>query len=47
MQPDRLYCQKDKKIREPHIPMGNFDNVGDCTYAIPTHWDIGRVLFRK
>ena len=44
---DNIDRVSDDFIEEAHIPMGNFDNVGDCIYAIPTHWDIGRVLFRK
>ena len=28
------------------IKQGNFDNVGECQYAIPTHWDIGKVYKR-
>ena len=24
----------------------DFDNVGECQYAIPTHWDIGKVYKR-
>ena len=30
-------------IEEAQIKQGNFDNVGECQYAIPTHWDIGKV----
>ena len=26
--------------------MGNFDNVAACGYAIPSHWDIGKVYKR-
>lgn len=33
-------------IQEAHICDGNFDNVGACTYAIPTYWDIGKVYKR-
>ena len=33
-------------IDEAHIPVGNFDNVGACKYAIPTYWDIGKVYKR-
>ena len=33
-------------IDEAHIPVGNFDNVGSCKYAIPTYWDIGKVYKR-
>lgn len=25
---------------------GNFDNVKACGYAIPSHWDIGKVYKR-
>lgn len=33
-------------IEEADIKDGCFDNVGDCRYAIPTHWDIGKVYKR-
>ena len=33
-------------IEEAQIEQGNFDNVGQCGYAIPTHWDIGKVYKR-
>lgn len=33
-------------INEANIPIGTFDNVKDCNYAIPTHWDIGKVYKR-
>lgn len=33
-------------INEAGIREGNFDNVGDCGYAVPTHWDIGKVYKR-
>ena len=33
-------------IEEAGIQEGNFDNVGDCGYAVPTHWDIGKVYKR-
>ena len=33
-------------IKEAQIKQGNFDNVGECQYAIPTHWDIGKVYKR-
>ena len=33
-------------IEEAGIQQGNFDNVGDCGYAIPTYWDIGKVYKR-
>ena len=25
------------------IRIGNFDNVGECQYAVPSYWDIGKV----
>ena len=28
------------------IPVGTFDNVKECNYAIPTNWDIGKVYKR-
>lgn len=28
------------------IPNGSFDNVAECRYSIPTHWDIGKVYTR-
>lgn len=33
-------------IKEAGIREGNFDNVVNCGYAIPTHWDIGKVYKR-
>ena len=33
-------------IEEAGISDGAFDNVGDCKYAIPTYWDIGKVYKR-
>ena len=28
------------------IGIGTFDNVGECKYSIPSHWDIGKVYKR-
>lgn len=36
----------DEFIEEAHITEGSFDNVGECGYAIPTYWDIGKVYKR-
>ena len=36
----------DDFIEEAGIAVGSFDNVGDCRYAIPSHWDIGKVYKR-
>lgn len=33
-------------IEEAGIEEGTFDNVGECGYAIPSHWDIGKVYKR-
>ena len=33
-------------IEEARIPDGIFDNVADCRYAIPSHWDIAKVYKR-
>lgn len=33
-------------IEEARITTGSFDNVGECGYSIPTHWDIGKVYKR-
>lgn len=33
-------------ITDAGIEMGNFDNVHECTYTIPSHWDIGKVYKR-
>lgn len=33
-------------IAERGILPGSFDNVAACHYAVPTHWDIGKVYKR-
>lgn len=33
-------------IEEAGIQEGEFDNVGECGYSIPSHWDIGKVYKR-
>lgn len=33
-------------IEATHIPEGTFDNVADARYAVPSHWDIGKVYKR-
>ena len=43
---DNIDRVSDEFIHEAQIPTGNFDNGGDCKYAIPTHWDIGKVYKR-
>lgn len=36
----------DDFVEEANIQNGTFDNVRDCKYAIPSHWDIGKVYKR-
>lgn len=36
----------DEFVDEANIEQGNFDNVADCGYSIPTYWDIGKVYKR-
>lgn len=36
----------DDFVEEAEIRKGQFDNVGNCQYAIPSHWDIGKVYKR-
>ena len=33
-------------IEVADIQQGSFDNVGECKYSIPSHWDIGKVYKR-
>ena len=33
-------------IKEAEIVIGTFDNVKECKYSIPSHWDIGKVYKR-
>jgi hypothetical protein len=48
---DVYHCENidkisDELVERHHIPRGVFDNVADCRYGIPTHWDIGKVYKR-
>lgn len=43
---DNIERVSDDFIKEAEIKTGNFDNVAECKYAIPTHWDIGKVYKR-
>ena len=36
----------DDFVDDAKIEQGNFDNVADCGYSIPTYWDIGKVYKR-
>ena len=43
---DNIERVSDDFIREAGIRNGEFDNVNECNYAIPSHWDIGKVYKR-
>ena len=43
---DNIDRVSDDFIREAQIGIGNFDNVADCKYSIPSHWDMGKVYKR-
>ena len=43
---DNIDRVSDDFIREAGIEKGTFDNVKECSYAIPSHWDIGKVYKR-
>ena len=40
---DVYHCDN---IEDANIALGKFDNIADCGYAIPSHWDIGKVYKR-
>ena len=43
---DNIDAVSDEFIDSSGITEGSFDNVADCDYSIPTHWDIGKVYKR-
>lgn len=43
---DNIDRVSDDFIREADIIEGVFDNVSDARYAVPSHWDIGKVYKR-
>ena len=43
---DNISRVADDFIKEAKIEQGDFDNVGECQYSIPTYWDIGKVYKR-
>ncbi|MCL2754806.1 MAG: hypothetical protein FWD35_03680 [Oscillospiraceae bacterium] len=48
---DVYHCENvdkvaDEFIEAANIPRGVFDNVAECEYKVPTHWEIGRVYSR-
>ena len=43
---DNIDEVSDDFIENANISAGTFDNVEHCRYAIPSHWDIGKVYKR-
>ena len=43
---DNIDRVSDDFIKESGIEKGNFDNVKECSYTIPSHWEIGKVYKR-
>lgn len=43
---DNIDKVSDELIEKYHISIGHFDNIAQARYAIPTHWDIGKVYQR-
>ena len=43
---DNIERVSDDFIQETGIENGEFDNVSECNYAIPSYWDIGKVYKR-
>jgi len=43
---DNIERVSDDFIDSAKIPVGNFDNISTAKYAIPSHWDIGKVYKR-
>ena len=43
---ENIDAVSDDFIEDASIVPGAFDNVADCGYAVPSHWDIGKVYRR-
>ena len=43
---DNIERVSDDFITQANIISGNFDNVANAKYAVPSHWDIGKVYKR-
>jgi len=43
---DNLDKVGDEFVSDANIAPGNFDNVSDCGYSVPSNWDIGKVYRR-
>lgn len=43
---DNIETVSDEFIEKYHLQQGTFDNVSAAKYAVPSHWDIGKVYKR-
>lgn len=43
---DNIDTVSDDFIRESGLTVGDFDNVAAAQYAVPSHWDIGKIYKR-
>ncbi len=43
---DNIDKVSDDFIQNAHISQGSFDNISTAKYAVPSHWDIGKVYKR-
>ena len=43
---DNIDAVSEDFINDANIVPGKFDNIAVCSYAVPSHWDIGKVYKR-
>lgn len=43
---DNIDTVSENFINDTNIVLGKFDNIAACGYAVPSHWDIGKVYKR-
>ncbi len=43
---DNIDTVSEEFIRKSHLEEGDFDNVADAQYAVPSYWDMGKVYKR-
>lgn len=43
---DNIETVSDSFIEKSGLKEGTFDNVSDAKYAVPSHWDIGKIYKR-
>lgn len=43
---DNIDTVSEEFIEKVGIPNGNFDNIAAAKYAVPSHWDIGKIYKR-